>query len=433
MEPSAVSYRQVGKQSKGKVITGFIAGQSRNPGSAKSSIPSKFETTLFTGNKERDGFGTRSHRFVVVENELPGPGSYHTETDCRLQDHKVYSKKGMGGFVSKAKRDSAFGRGSDAPAPGTYNHKGTIQVRDGKHFSGSTSAFKPPTQRSVTLSEEPEPGPGQYDAAHAVEAVRRHGALKNANSMFASGSARIQSAVGNSATRGLPAPGQYEPRVADYKYSDDMLPSSAFRSTVPITGQRGAQRMTKEQQLGVVAHGGGAGNPGPGQYNSARSSFLLSRRRSPQVPPQPTHPLPSPASPPSNTPPTSNPPRRCHQPDLRHAAGTYSLTRLPVAPLGSFATARLIALASPTRARPLPRAPRPTSRPAPARTTASRCARRRRSPPRRSCRARTPTRQRRATPFQAPPTTRRRSPSRSARTISTPCSGGSRRDNCVDI
>jgi len=412
MEPSGVSYRQVGKQSNGKVIRGFIAGQSRNPGSAKSSIPSKFETTLFTGNKERDGFGTRSHRFVVVENELPGPGSYHTETDARLHDGKIYSKKGLGGgFVSKAKRDSAFGKLSDAPAPGTYNHKGTIQTSDGRHFSGSTSAFKPPTQRCVTLSEEPEPGPGQYNAAQAVEVVRRHGELKNANSMFASQSARIQK--GNSATRDLPAPGQYEPRVADYKYSDDLLPSSAFRSGVPTTGQKGAQRMTKEQQLGVVACVGGAGNPGPGQYNSARSSFLLSRRRSPQVRSRPhphTH--------------------RCHCPGLLACCCWRPLADLSSsdAPLGSFARARSIDSARRTRALPLPRAPRPTSRPAPARITARRCARRHRSRRRRSCRARTPTRRSCATPSLAPPTTRRRSSSRSARTISTRCSGGCRRD-----
>ena len=48
------------------VPTGKLAGQGSS-GKNFSTIPSKFETTLFTGNKERDGFGTRAHRFVDME------------------------------------------------------------------------------------------------------------------------------------------------------------------------------------------------------------------------------------------------------------------------------------------------------------------------------------------------------------------------------
>lgn len=48
------------------LTAGKLTGQSSN-GKSFSTIPSKFETTLFTGNKERDGFGSRAHRFIDVE------------------------------------------------------------------------------------------------------------------------------------------------------------------------------------------------------------------------------------------------------------------------------------------------------------------------------------------------------------------------------
>lgn len=116
------------------ICAGNIAGQKTGTKNF-SSIPSKFETTLFTGKKERDGFGSRAHRFVenevnianavkgkshgtaflhFLQNDLPGPGSY--EEAVKLKDDKVYSKKGLGvGFVSQSKRESVFGSGSSAP------------------------------------------------------------------------------------------------------------------------------------------------------------------------------------------------------------------------------------------------------------------------------------------------------------------------------
>ena len=85
-DPSMANYRQVGKNVVGRVRrgavhiqlycapeslrvwpAGFIAGQHGAAPKQTASIPSKFETTLFTGNKERDGFGNRAHRFVETE------------------------------------------------------------------------------------------------------------------------------------------------------------------------------------------------------------------------------------------------------------------------------------------------------------------------------------------------------------------------------
>ena len=69
--PTALSYRQTGKApAKGTLMRGKLTGQAQS-GKNFSTIPSKFETTLFTGNKERNGFGTRAFRFVETEVSCP--------------------------------------------------------------------------------------------------------------------------------------------------------------------------------------------------------------------------------------------------------------------------------------------------------------------------------------------------------------------------
>jgi hypothetical protein len=40
-----------------------------------AAIPSKFETVINVGAKEKDGFGARSYRFKTLENDMPGPGA----------------------------------------------------------------------------------------------------------------------------------------------------------------------------------------------------------------------------------------------------------------------------------------------------------------------------------------------------------------------
>jgi hypothetical protein len=43
---------------------------------AIASIPSKFETVLHEGGKEKDAFWSRTHRFKYQDDEMPGPGTY---------------------------------------------------------------------------------------------------------------------------------------------------------------------------------------------------------------------------------------------------------------------------------------------------------------------------------------------------------------------
>jgi len=284
---SKLSYRQAGKSNAGTLMRGNLSGQGRG-GKNFSTIPSKFETTLFSGNKERDGFGTRAHRFVDVENDLPGPGAYEDHA-LKLVDPRIgtsYSKKGMGvGFVSKVKRDSAFKGSASAPGPGSYERGGAfsddIKELNKSNRSGSTSTFKPPTTKSVVVASDPQPGPGNYTLPRNFDTVATAAAMQRVipTSNFKSKTQRGLPAPGS---RGAPAPGSYEPA---WSHGPDLaLPSAAFRSSVPIVGQESGARLTREQQLGVVAYQSG-GAPGPGQYELPSAALPQGsgiRRRMPQ-------------------------------------------------------------------------------------------------------------------------------------------------------
>lgn len=284
----APSYRQTGKAPfKGTLMRGKLTGQAQS-GKNFSTIPSKFETTLFTGNKEKDGFGSRAHRFVDTENDLPGPGTYN-DHEQKINDDKIYSKKGLGvGFVSKVKRGDNFKATSAAPGPGNYERGGDfmhhVRETNRANRSGSTATFKPPTERSVMVAPDPIPGPADYRVYRDLDSdAPRQLQDQLQDSVFRSQTMRGKG-VGKGAAGG-PAPGSYNPQKPGQLLGGGdaaLLPSAAFRSGVPIAG-RGPERLTREQQLGVVA-APTAMQPGPGEYDPPTSSlkqdFVF--RRSPQ-------------------------------------------------------------------------------------------------------------------------------------------------------
>lgn len=262
---------------------GKTAGQERN-GKNFSTIPSKFETTLFTGNKEKDGFGSSAHRFVDMENDLPGPGTYN-EGAAGVRDDRVYSKKGLGvGFVSRTKRDGAFKGAATAPGPGNYERGGSlvdaVRATNRGNRSGTTATFKPPTQRSVMVAREEMPGPADYRVHRNFDP----GAPQPANQAMEASVFRSATTRGpppGSKHRITPAPGQYNPTVPGSQ-SAEAIPMAAFRSGVPNAGASAQPRMTREQQLGVVAYTAPP-KPGPGEYEVKTSALPApSGRRMPQ-------------------------------------------------------------------------------------------------------------------------------------------------------
>jgi len=132
-----------------------------------ASIPSKFETVLHDGGREKDGFWTRTHRFSYTDNDLPGPGTY-VEHRSAETDKTSYSKKGYTGMVSKSSRFTRPRRAT-APPPGWYDpQKGFDYIYSKKDPSlGTSSAFAKPIVSDEAKAQRRNtahpPGPGQYE------------------------------------------------------------------------------------------------------------------------------------------------------------------------------------------------------------------------------------------------------------------------------
>uniref|UniRef100_A0A7S3RQI3 Uncharacterized protein n=1 Tax=Emiliania huxleyi TaxID=2903 RepID=A0A7S3RQI3_EMIHU len=279
MRPDRPSFRQVGREKRGKLRSGPLTGQRTGAPTAAASIPSKFETTLCPNTGARKGFGSCAHRFTEVENDLPGPGSYESAR-AAVRDDRVYSKKGLGvGFVSKTQRKSLVPR-NYTPAPGAYEDPRSFsrELRSRYAAGGGTSSFRPPSQRPVEVVDEPEPGPGAYSAPDALEArqsaIRMHERLKAEARVAAVAKAEARQQMGFAQRRAAPpkptsrqstpAPGQYEPRRLP---EGGHLASVSFRSRVPLSTEAPSSRATREQQLGILPRPQ-SGLPGPGQYQT---------------------------------------------------------------------------------------------------------------------------------------------------------------------
>lgn len=195
-----------------------------------TSIPSKFETVLHAGNKERNGFNTRVYRFNDSENELPGPGNYNLHGPQR-NDNSILeklggsvSKRGYSSMISKDFASSFTQAGIKAAVPGagTYDMPGIFdgsKTSDRCLFAGRTGPSY--------LSHELTPGPGDYEpfkSATAPANIDRPSNTK-ASAPFLSRAIRLDAKkkVG-------PAPGAYESGHIP-QFAPD-VPSSAFSSGV---------------------------------------------------------------------------------------------------------------------------------------------------------------------------------------------------------
>lgn len=193
-----------------------------------TSIPSKFETVLHTGNKERNGFNTRVYRFGENENDLPGPGNYDINGGAQKQEFSTLlkqggsvSKRGCGAMISKdfSVGFTAGAAKSAVPGSGSYEIKGQFEetkAEDKCLFAGRSGPSY--------LSHELTPGPGDYEpfkssvnTAPAEVGGSKTGFLSRAMRL------EVKNKIG-------PAPGAYEnghiPQFAP------AMPSAAFSSGV---------------------------------------------------------------------------------------------------------------------------------------------------------------------------------------------------------
>ncbi|KAK3526750.1 hypothetical protein QTP70_032892 [Hemibagrus guttatus] len=127
---------------------------------SSSSIPSKYQTVIIS-NVERKGFSSQAKRFTHYSlNENPGPGSYlsHTSADSCSPS---FSKKGTGGFVSKALRVSRKPQIPSSPAPNTYNLQSSL-LRQHDFNRDVSRTFHLPIAIQSANTRQKSPAPNQY-------------------------------------------------------------------------------------------------------------------------------------------------------------------------------------------------------------------------------------------------------------------------------
>lgn len=200
-----------GKQPLGRLRMGQIVNPTQTQ---RASIPSKFETILNTGTREKDGFSRRTHRFDDIENERPGPGFYHRPETCVKDPKGEYtSKRGTGGFASSEVRFYEAPRPLFVtPGPGRYDGNKDISasIPSSLHTGPKcTSSFAVPgPKRAVPKNTVNLPGPGHYDTP--LDEARSN----RPNATFKSTTKRNDMILGD---RDVPGPGHYSDAILKHR------------------------------------------------------------------------------------------------------------------------------------------------------------------------------------------------------------------------
>ncbi|KAJ9470705.1 hypothetical protein DIPPA_30172 [Diplonema papillatum] len=159
----------------GRLRLGQVVAQASALG-VKSSIPSRYETILFSGDREQNAFGRRTHRFDGADDDLPGPGHYRKPRSL-LRKNVSESKKGTCTFAS-ASRISAEKPRPLFLTPGPGQYEDGVAHSDGQSLgasaaksgaTGTVSFAKPVPRRALVgaaapsgAAPQPGPGPGDY-------------------------------------------------------------------------------------------------------------------------------------------------------------------------------------------------------------------------------------------------------------------------------
>lgn len=179
--------RFTGGAAGGRRFVGFATAH--HPGT-KASIPSRFETIL-SDNREANGFGSRTYRFGISENDLPGPGTYAKVSpgvSTRKSDSN-YSANGTSAFASAKRAGFADSPVCSTPGPGSYTPG---YSRSNPHVGGTVSFSSPVSRRPAVNHSTATPGPGEYNVALAER--------RSACSAFSSKAPRGQPAPVGSST-----------------------------------------------------------------------------------------------------------------------------------------------------------------------------------------------------------------------------------------
>ncbi|OMJ72170.1 hypothetical protein SteCoe_29434 [Stentor coeruleus] len=235
----SISFRQVGKESFGKLYKGSIVDAYNRL--SQASIPTKDEQLLQNSTSNK-GFGCSANRFKSKTTRSPGPGYYE---DPEILNPSL-SKKGYGGLTNSAARFKKYQYLNSIPGPGSYENQ-PISSQGFTISNGKTKSLK---------KTQDLPAPGQYNPLLPSSSTQ-------STSMFKSKSKRLE--IPNKIS---PAPWQYTPSYTLTRNSSSAL-SSAFKLSVNA----------KRQQTNLYdPHGTINENitPGPADYN-IQTNYDLNR------------------------------------------------------------------------------------------------------------------------------------------------------------
>ncbi|KAG1666286.1 hypothetical protein FOA52_004767 [Chlamydomonas sp. UWO 241] len=170
-----------------------------------ASIPSKFETVLYTGPREKKGFLVEERRFGEADTEVPGPGQYKYAPSPIFTKESI-GTQGYGSLVSKTRRGTRTRY--TGPGPGMYEAP-TLAERPDFNRSNTTAPFHSPVKPAkLDTGDDQLPGPGAYRA----EGATRTGQKLNwdGGRAYASSFKGTPHALALSAGKDSPPPNRYE-------------------------------------------------------------------------------------------------------------------------------------------------------------------------------------------------------------------------------
>ncbi|CAH1775559.1 unnamed protein product [Owenia fusiformis] len=248
---------------------------------ASASIPSKYQTVVLD-NSDRKGFGARAKRFNYEAGDNPGPGNYlnHTGMD---KVSSSYSKKGTGGFASKARRAPKH-ESTCGPGAAAYGLPSLLTTKKDYNKMTSTSSFHKPI--AVQKEKPGVPAPNNYEV-NKSRGLQSKNSVISANAAFKSQSKREVINVNEASKK--PAPCHYQ--INDELTRDRVkVPESSFKSKTKRqiapdsypnpgpgtykphepTDPANKQLLPRKHYLGISAPAmplpPGLPNPGPGSY-----------------------------------------------------------------------------------------------------------------------------------------------------------------------
>ena len=211
---------------------------------SKASIPSRFETILNTGPREKDGFWNRTNRFNDPDNERPGPGTYRKSRSLKKNTPSV-SKLGLGSFASTTRiRSEELPPILIGPGPGGY----TLPTKIGEvgHKPHPSTVFCSGVPQQRRQQPNSVPGPGKYFIAGLTVNDSSH-----PNAVF-----RVKQSQSLLYDPPKPGPGDYEPLTT---LGSSRVPSIAnvFKSTT-----------SRSEMGGLPAKNNGLTKPPPPAFAS---------------------------------------------------------------------------------------------------------------------------------------------------------------------